>query len=111
MGTDGRTHEAAGRPFGETHHCWQYLDYISIHKYHVTNDADITFWRTEEPKTPPTPAPKPGEKKSVLWDDWQAINIRNAHVHVRTEQLLQLVESAVANITSSITNSNATVAL
>lgn len=98
MGTDGQMHEAVGQPFSETTHCWEYLRYLTVHFYHVTDEADITFSETRKPKPRAKPAHKVGHKESGLWDDWEAINIRNAHVHVREEQLLQMIEQAMRNI-------------
>ena len=93
-GTDGKQHKAAGRTFGETRDCWAYLDYITIHKYHVTDPADITLG-----DLPPRKPASAGHKDSNMWRDQEATRIRNAHVHVRAKQLLGIIEQALANLT------------
>lgn len=102
LGTDGEMHRAVGRPFGETFNCWQFMEQFTVHKYHVTDDADITFSSARvRKKRREKEAPSMGQGQLNLWTDEQAKRVRDAHVHVHKEQLLELIKLAVANITQS----------
>lgn len=99
-GTDGALYKAAGRPFYETRDCWQLLEHITVHQYHVTETADIKLGRrrmsvAQEKKRPP---PAKG------WSE-ESVRIRDADVLVRGEQLVQVLELALGNITSAAASS------
>lgn len=97
-GTDGQMYKAAGRRFGETRDCWQYLDYLTMHKYHVTDFEDIELSKSAKKrrnsKGKVTTAPTTG------WPQ-EEVRVRDAHVRVRLEKLLQVVELATGNLTRS----------
>lgn len=81
-GTDGKLHTVAGSPFREVRSCWEDLTHVNFHEYHVTNPRDLTYLKTMR-------RGQPGR-------DWESVRIRDAHVTVRTAQLLPLLGDALA---------------
>lgn len=84
IGVDGE-HHFNGRPFREAEKCWHHLDYISLHEYHVIDEADVEFG--------PLRKPKPGQLR-----DWEVVRIRDAHVVVQRDPFMELVDKAMVAI-------------
>ena len=90
-GSDGKMHKVPGSPdlqFREIETCWKHLDYLTFHRYHVRDPRDLTFLKKMRRSGP---VYQPGR-------DWEAVRIRDAHVTVRTEQLLPLIDDALENV-------------
>ena len=87
-GTDGEAHYAEGWNFFESRCCWDLLPYIKVHEYHVTDVADIEFQKNMR-KGPP------GDKSGR---NWEAVRIRDAHVRLRAQTLLPLLERAMGEV-------------
>ena len=79
-GADGKMHGSPFSLFMETTQCWQYLPHVTMHKYHVTDIKDIDL-------------PKGKQLKGSVGKQ-----LRNAHVHVRTEKLLPVLDEALARV-------------
>ena len=82
-GTDGKLHGLQYAPFSETDQCWVFLPHLGMLQYHVTSAKDISFYDT---------------KFGAPGRDWEAVRIRNAHVHVRARILLPILQEAVMRL-------------
>ena len=85
-GLDGEMH-FNGRPFREAEKCWSQLGYLDVLPYHVMSEQDVELSSTLRANA---------NRNSKR--DWEVVRIRDAHVTVRTEQFLELVDKAMANI-------------
>jgi hypothetical protein len=83
-GLDGRPH-VMGRPFREAELCWDHLDYIHVHRYHVRNESDVEF---------------AGRRKNTGGQarDWEVVRIRDSRVIVRPDALVEVVGDALARL-------------
>ena len=82
-GKDGKMHTLEYSPFSETDQCWEFMPHLGMLKYHVTSAKDISFYEFRFGKQD---------------RDWEALRIRNAHVHVRAKKLLRVLKKAVARL-------------
>ena len=86
LGTDGEMH-TMGRPHREAENCWDDVDYLNVLRYHVVEGDDVIASDGLRPNA------DPAAKR-----DWEVVRMRDAHVFVREEQLVDLIEEALANI-------------
>lgn len=87
IGRDGKPHYAEQAPFGEIDDCWRFLPHLTMHQYHIMNSKDVMFDERLE-------FGSFGSKER----NWEALRIRNAHVHVRAERLLGVLQEAAARV-------------
>ena len=83
IGTDGESH-FMGRPFREAEKCWDHLEYVHVHRYHVTTDNDVRFGQLRGDNGRPR--------------DWEVVRIRDAHVVVRPTRFLRVVDQAMERL-------------
>lgn len=89
IGTDGKPHFAEGEGFHESRGCWTQMGYLTVHEYHVEDVADIEFQKTMRTKSVHI-----GHNDR----DWEAVRVRDAHVHVRAAKLVPLLKEALQEV-------------
>ena len=84
VGLDGETHRM-GNPFREAQKCWDHLNHLTVHRYHVTDDESVDFG-----------AMRSDDRQQTR--DWEAVRIRDAHVAVQPDQMVDVVDRAMTQL-------------
>lgn len=86
VGLDGQIHTypAAGTN-DESTRCWNFLDYVNIINYHVTNVSDVKRYALR---------PRTGYQRA----NWEHVRVRDADIYLRPVPLVARVQEAVGVI-------------